>query len=101
MNVMRLVLVPGVLLLATVNLIASGPVGIYGIIEKVILEPNENSPERIQIWGAFAFVDGGPSRPGAISKPQRGYLYFTLPPGNDQAAKTEWADFKVLAGAGQ
>src|SRR5579864_4946134 len=86
-----------VILLAASDLIASGPVGIYGIVEKVVFEPNEKSTERIQIWGVFAFVDGGVSRPGATTKPQRGYLYFTLPSGNDQAAaKTEWGDLKAV-----
>ena len=37
---------------------ASGPLGIYGIVEKVVFEPNEQAPERIQLWGAFAYVDG-------------------------------------------
>jgi hypothetical protein len=27
---------------------------VYAIVEKVVLEPNENSPERIQIWGVFS-----------------------------------------------
>jgi hypothetical protein len=89
-------------LFAAADLMASGPLGIYGIVEKVIFEPNDRSPERIQIWGVFAFVDGGLSRPGATSKPQRGYLYFTLPTGGDQsAAKTEWTDLKAVAGTGQ
>ena len=102
MKAARAILVLLVLVFAAADLIASGPVGIYGMIEKVIFEPNEKSPERIQVWGAFAFVDGGLSGPGVTSKPQRGYLYFTLPPGNAQlAAKTEWADLKAVAGAGQ
>ncbi len=91
-----------VLLLAAADLIASGPVGFYGIIEKVVLEPSEKAPERIQIWGAFAVVDGGPARPGATSKPLRGYLYFKLPDGSGRdAARTEWMDLKAVAGTGQ
>ena len=92
----------GVLLFAAADLIASGPVGFYGIIEKVVFEPSEKAPERIQIWGAFAVVDGGPARPGATSKPLRGYLYFKLPDGSDRAAaRTEWMDLKSVAGTGQ
>ena len=34
-------------LLATTPLVASGPVGIYGIVEKVVFEPNENAADRI------------------------------------------------------
>jgi hypothetical protein len=92
----------GVLLLSAVSLIASGPVGFYGIIEKVVFEPSEQAPERIQIWGAFAVVDGGPAHPGATSKPLRGYLYFKLPNGTERAvARTEWMDLKSVAGTGQ
>jgi len=35
------------------DLFASGRIGFYGIVEKVVFEPNETAPERIQIWGAF------------------------------------------------
>ena len=93
----------GVLLFAAADLIASGPVGFYGIIEKVVFEPSEKAPERIQIWGAFAVVDGGPARPGATSKPLRGYLYFKLPVGGSErdVARTEWMDLKSVADTGQ
>src|SRR2546428_990958 len=98
------ILVVGVRLFVAADLIASGPVGIYAIIEKVIFEPSERAPERIQIWGAFAVVDGELTRPGRTSKPLRGYLYFKLPDGSAQeqaAAKTEWTDLKTVAGTGQ
>src|SRR2546427_1452320 len=102
MKTARAILVVGVLLFVAADLIASGPVGIYAIIEKVIFEPSEQAPERIQIWGAFAVVEGGLARPGATSKPLRGYLYFKLPDGSAQAAaKTEWTDLKTVAGTGQ
>src|SRR5438132_8781259 len=102
MKTAKAILVAGVLLFVAADLIASGPVGLYGIIEKVIFEPSEQAAERIQIWGAFAVVDGGLTRPGATSKPLRGYLYFKLPDGSARpAAKTEWADLKAVAGTGQ
>jgi hypothetical protein len=102
MKASRAICVLVILLAAAADLLGSGLVGIYGIVEKVVFEPNDKSPERIQIWGAFAFVDGGVSQTGMISKPQRGYLYFTLPSGNDQlVAKTEWTDLKAVAGTGQ
>ena len=86
------------------TLSASGPVGIYGIIDKVVLEPNERQPERIQVWGAFAYVDGGRGAAGglSISEVKRGYLYFRLP--NSAAGETElreWNDLKSVAGTGQ
>jgi hypothetical protein len=86
---------------------ASGPVGIYGIVEKVVFEPDETDAERIQVWGAFAYVDGGPSGGGfALSEPARGYLYFMLPPTevrtvNRTNIRREWNDIKSIAGTGQ
>ena len=103
MKAMRAICVLVILLAGLADLSASGLVGIYGIVEKVIFEPSATSPERVQIWGAFSFVNGGVAGAGT-SKPQRGYLYFTLPSRNrdDQlAAKMEWMDLKAVAGTGQ
>lgn len=86
------------LLLVAVNLVASEVVGIYAIVDKVVLEPNPQSPERIQIWGVFAT-----NRSSA--NPKRGYLYFRLPAGFhgdvNEIAKKEWADLQAVAGTGQ
>jgi hypothetical protein len=93
--------------LTAARLPASGPIGIYGIVEKVVFEPNERSPERIQVWGAFAYVDGGASNGLAVSTVKRGYLYFRLPSPDIANArdvdviKKEWADLKAVAGTGQ
>ena len=46
-------LVCGLLLLKRVDLCASDRLGIYAIVEKVVFEPSESAPQRIQIWGAF------------------------------------------------
>jgi len=45
-----------IVLLTTVVLTvrASGPAGCYAIVEKVVLEPNDKAPERVQVWGVFA-----------------------------------------------
>ena len=81
---------------------ASDPVGIYAIVEKVILEPNDRAPERIQIWGAFALSDA--QHGDGYHAPQRGYLYYSLPstrvPGQREAALKEWADLQKVAGTG-
>ena len=95
-----------ILILAASALMASGTVGIYGIVSKVVLEPNDTNPERIQIWGAFTLVDGGNGSGGKTLTPQRGYLYFALPVGTAaanqrEAALKEWADFKTIAGTNQ
>ena len=31
----------------------NGNIGIYGIVDKVVFEPDGSSPERVQIWGLF------------------------------------------------
>jgi len=95
-----------VLLLATTALMASGQVGIYAVVSKVVFEPDDRAPERIQIWGAFTLVDGGTRSGGKTLTPQRGYLYFALPSAAENAnlreiALKEWADFKAIAGTNQ
>ena len=88
------------LIFTAATLSASDPVGVYAIVQRVVFEPNDKAPERIQIWGVFALADT--SRPGDnYTKPQRGYLYFSLPKGRESVALKEWADFKAVAGTGQ
>ncbi|HET9943803.1 MAG TPA: hypothetical protein VFR05_10695 [Terriglobia bacterium] len=94
-------------LLGVVNLQASGPVGVYGIVERVVFEPNERAPGRIQVWGAFAYADGAAGSLN-ISPAKRGYLYFTVPNRNEgtnrvgpSAELAEWNDLKAVAGTGQ
>jgi hypothetical protein len=78
---------------------ASDPIGIYAVIDRVVLEPSDAQPERIQIWGAFsvAMKQFGDE----YSPPVRGYLYYQLPSEKAQAAKTEWSDMQKVAGTGQ
>jgi hypothetical protein len=91
------------------GLSASGRIGFYGIVEKVVFEPSEAAPERIQVWGAFMYVDGGASQNFAVSAPKRGYLYFKLKssyegytsPDQMDLTKKEWKDLKAVAGTGQ
>ena len=110
MTIVRSIGVIVVALAVTVtNLWASGPVGIYGVVERLVFEPNEASPERVQLWGAFMFVQGGGSQAGlTTSSAARGYLYFRLPqpsnrpvtPAMIEQVKREWADLAAVAGTG-
>lgn len=85
--------------LAAATAWASDPVGIYALIDRAVLEPNDRSPERIQLWGAFALADG---RPGDRYQPaRRGYLYYTLDPAKGEICRKEWADLRAVAGTGQ
>jgi hypothetical protein len=98
-----------VLLAMAASVSASGRIGFYGIVEKVVFEPNEAAAERIQVWGAFMYVDGGASQNIATSTARRGYLYFRLQPNipgftpqsQIDLTKKEWADLKAIAGSGQ
>jgi hypothetical protein len=78
---------------------ASDFVGVYCLVDKVVLEPNDTEPQRVQIWGAFLMTDG--QRGGAYAPVQHGYLYYTCPQGKDATCMNEWADLKSLAGTGK
>ncbi len=96
------VLVLVALALAPLNAAAPGSdtMAFFGIIEKVVFEPNPDTPERVQLWGAFSYANVSPE--SAISSvARRGYLYFRLPPGNSAMVRTEWRDLASLAGTGQ
>jgi hypothetical protein len=93
---MSLVLVAGATVAATR---LSDPIGIYGIIDKVVLLPDTTNPTTIQVWGVFSLsenVGGDRYKPA-----QRGYLYFAMDPSRIQQIRAEWADLKSLAGKEQ
>jgi hypothetical protein len=97
-KLMTVGLLAGVVLTAP-SLRASDFVGVYCLADKVVFEPNDTEPQRVQIWGAFLMTDGRPG--GAYVAAERGYLYYTCPPGKDAACLNEWADLKSVAGTGQ
>ena len=76
---------------------ASDPVAIYSVIDRVVMEPNAQNPERVQIWGVFALAK--PDNRNDYQAPQRGYLYFRLP-ASGNLARMEWNDLKTVAGTG-
>jgi hypothetical protein len=80
------------------NALASDPIGIYALVDKVVFEPNEKAPERIQVWGAFAIAEGYGV---TYDKAQRGYLYYKLNEKKPEVCRKEWADLKSVAGTGQ
>jgi hypothetical protein len=84
--------------LTTVTLRASDPMGVYAVVERVVFEPSETEPQRIQVWGAFALSD---RRSADTYQPaQSGYLYYTCPAGQATVCRNEWADIKSVAGKG-
>jgi hypothetical protein len=82
---------------------ASGPLGIYGIVDKVVFEPSEAAPQRLQVWGVFSVAPYSASGTPMIAAPKRGYLYYKLPAPGPLAdiVKKEWNDLKAAAGTGQ
>src|SRR4029450_2698334 len=76
-----------------------GSIGIYAIVDKVVLEPDEANPERIRIWGTLIVPVRRSS--GAHQRPQRGYLYYSLPTGREEVVKREWLELKSVAGTGR
>jgi hypothetical protein len=93
------ILIGAAILFSPADLRASDPVGVYSIVEKVVMEPSETNPTRIQVWGVFAVSDGK-SGFGYLP-PQYGYMYFSLVPGREQMMRAEWADLKRIAGTGE
>src|SRR2546422_625448 len=78
--------------------LASDPVGIYALVDKVVFEPNATNPERIQVWGAFAIAEGyGYTYKNA----ERGFLYYKTNSEKPTACRNEWTDLKAVAGTGQ
>ena len=98
MEAKRLVAVTALMLAGLVVAQASDRVGVYGRVDKIVMEPNDQAPQRIQVWGAFAIAV--PRNPYDYQPAASGYLYFTLP-ANAELALKEWADLKAVAGTSQ
>ena len=86
----------------------SDPVGVYAVVDRVVLEPDSIRPTRIQIWGVFAVAVGLVKTESmqypefnAYQPAQRGYMYFSLDPAQERATRAEWEDLRRLAGTGQ
>lgn len=77
---------------------ASGPIGVYALVDKVAFEPSDDKPERIRISGVFMVAEATPDNSTVYAAPQRGYVYLALPRGNEELARREWADLRSVAG---
>jgi hypothetical protein len=72
---------------------------VYARVDKVVMEPNDSRPERIQVWGGFAIASKANNND--YEPAERGYLYFSLAPGKEDVCRKEWADMKSIAGTEQ
>jgi len=77
---------------------ASDPMGVYCIIDRVVLEPPD-CPDKAQVWGVCAAAQTGFG--GGFESPARGYFYYSVPAGKEEQARAEWMDLKSVAGTGQ
>lgn len=98
-NLLKLLCAAALLLGVASTSRASDPNGIYAFVDRVVFEPSEATPERIQVWGGFALAK-------AINRDdyhdaERGCLYFKLRAGEEEICRKEWADLKAIAGTGQ
>jgi hypothetical protein len=105
------ILIGAAVVFTVVELRASGPVAVYAIVEKVVFEPSEARPERIQIWGAFAIQTQRST--ATYSGVQRGFLYYkieesvtglenaTVRAARARATLNAWADLKRVAATGE
>jgi hypothetical protein len=90
---------PGLAMAALVP--ASEPVGVYALVDRVVLEPDGNDPQRIQIWGDFMFAFPKHLRDWEVKQPPvNGLLYFTIVKGKEEVCRSEWSDLQKMAGTG-
>jgi hypothetical protein len=80
---------------------ASDPIGIYAFVDRVVFEPNDAAPERVQVYGGFAVAIPRNKSNHEYRDAERGYMYFKLRAGEEEVCKKEWADLKAVAGTGQ
>ena len=71
---------------------AGGPPPVCMVIDKLVFEPNEDSPARVQIWGTFSFLKERTN----YGKPVQGYLYYSVAKGKEEQCRKEWARLKKL-----
>jgi hypothetical protein len=74
-------------------------VAIYAVVDQVTFEPDGVSPNVVRISGVFV-VPIAPSS-GLYHPPLRGYLYFRIRPGMEDAVRKDWNELKGIAGTGQ
>ena len=98
-NLPKLLCAAALLAGAAASARASDPTGIYAFVDRVVFEPSETAPERIQVWGGFALAKT--ENRNDYYDAERGCLYFKLRPGDEEVCKKEWADLKSVAGTGQ
>jgi hypothetical protein len=97
---MTLVAAALLLSLISTSLVAkNATIGIYAVIDEVTFQPDGASPNSIRISGIFVIPE--PMSSGMYKSPERGYLYFRIRPGMEEATRKDWNQLKSIAGTGQ
>jgi hypothetical protein len=89
---------------------AGGPPPVYVVVDKVVLEPNADAPERIRIEGCFVrqteellreLSEKGIPWESTYGKPVEGDVYMSIEPGKEKECRAEWAKWQKAAGTGK
>jgi hypothetical protein len=78
---------------------AGGLPPVYVVVDKVVLEPNADAPERIRIEGSFVRFEK--DKEYVYCKPVEGYVYLSLKPGKEKECREEWTKWQKAAGTGK
>jgi hypothetical protein len=73
---------------------AGGPPVVLAVLDRVVLEPNETNPTRVQVWGTFALAKGQ----GKYEAPVSGCLYYEVVNGDEKECRKEWQQLSKQAG---
>src|SRR5262245_30623444 len=79
---------------------AGGPPPVYVVVDKVVLEPSADAPERIRIEGSFVRLTAD-TRDYEYGKPVEGFVYLSLDKSKEKQSKDEWAKWQKAAGTGK
>jgi hypothetical protein len=79
--------------------VAGGPPPVYVVVDKVVLEPSTDAPDRIKIHGSFVRLENAEGY--KYGKPVEGYVYLSIAPGKEAASRAEWAKWQKTAGTGK
>jgi len=95
-------LVPAILLLsltpAAIIAKEGSNIGIYAVVDQVTFDKDGPTPNLVRISGVF--VVPVPMSSGLYKTPQRGYLYFRIPPAAEESARKDWNKLRADAGTG-
>jgi hypothetical protein len=75
----------------------SEPIGVFAILDKVVMKPNAEQPTEVELQGAFAVAEG--SRGDYYRAPRRGSLRFSAGKKPEEAV-AQWRELQKHAGSG-